>query len=73
MSWPDPEPGLVIRYAFLWRREADAGLEEGLKDRPCAIVLAVKSEIGETTVYVLPITHSAPLEQDRLGLNQSKT
>ena len=34
-----------------------------LKDRPCAIVLAVKQE-GETKVYVLPITHAAPTSSD---------
>ena len=60
MSWPEPRPGLVIRYAYLWGREAEAGRDEGVKDRPCAIIVAVKSEAAETTVYVLPITHAAP-------------
>lgn len=60
MSWPDPRPGLVIRYSYLWRREADAGREEGVKDRPCAIVLAIETTAGETTVYALPITHTPP-------------
>lgn len=58
MSWPDPEPGLVIRYAYLWRREAAMGREEGVKDRPCAIVAAVREETDGLRVYVLPITHS---------------
>jgi hypothetical protein len=31
VSWPVPQPGLVIRYAYLWRREALAGQEEGAK------------------------------------------
>ena len=22
LSWPDPVPGLVIRYAYLWQQEA---------------------------------------------------
>ena len=56
MSWPVPRPGLVIRYAYLWRREARAGREEGSKDRPCAVVLAHKDQEGETRVYVLPVT-----------------
>lgn len=60
MSWPRPQPGLVIRYAYLWRREALAGQEEGAKDRPCAVVLAHREEEGETRVYVLPVTHSPP-------------
>ena len=57
---PVPRPGLVIRYAYLWRREARAGQEEGAKDRPCAVVLAHKNEEGEVRVYVLPVTHSPP-------------
>ena len=64
MSWPDPVPGLVIRYAYLWRREADLGREEGVKDRPCAIVAAVQEEAGGLRVYVLPITHSPPQPPD---------
>lgn len=60
MSWPDPLPGLVIRYAYLWRREAASGQEEGAKDRPCAIVLARADQGGRTRVYVLPVTHSEP-------------
>jgi hypothetical protein len=60
VSWPKPQPGLVIRYSYLWRREAEAGREEGVKDRPSTIILATTSEAGETTVFVLPITHTAP-------------
>ena len=69
MSWPEPRPGLVIRYAYLWRREVEAGREEAVKDRPCAIIVAVKSQAGETMVYVLRITHTAPrLPEDGLEL-----
>ena len=60
MSWPDPRPGLVIRYSYLWQREHAAGREEGVKDRPCAIVVAISGEDGDKTVYVLPITHAQP-------------
>lgn len=62
MSWPDPRPGLVIRYSYLWQREHDAGREEGVKDRPCAIVLAIDGEGDDKTVYVLPITHAPPAD-----------
>ncbi|HEY3887128.1 MAG TPA: growth inhibitor PemK [Caulobacteraceae bacterium] len=61
MSWPEPQPGLVIRYSYLWSQEAALGQDEGLKDRPCAIVLAIEQSDG-TRVYVLPITHSPPAE-----------
>ena len=60
MSWPDPRPGLVIRYAYLWSHEAAEGREEGAKDRPCAVLLAVRTIEGEPLVYVLPITHAPP-------------
>lgn len=60
MSWPEPRPGLVIRYSYLWRRKAQAGREEGVKDRPCAILLAVRDGEDQTTVYVLPVTHTPP-------------
>ena len=61
MPIPTPEPGLVISYAYLWHDEHKAGQEEGLKDRPSVIVLAVERESDDTTIVtVLPITHSAP-------------
>lgn len=61
MSIPDPEPGLVINYAYLWHYEHLDGQEEGRKDRPSVIVLAVDDPTsGEPVVTVLPITHSPP-------------
>ena len=58
MSLPAPVQGLVIRYSYLWRRDFLAGNEEGVKDRPCAVILTVRSEDGEDIVTVLPITRS---------------
>ena len=57
-----PVPGLVIRYAYLWHREHLVGQEEGQKDRPCAIVAALRpaEDAGETRVLVLPVTHGPP-------------
>jgi hypothetical protein len=60
MAIPPPEPGLVINYAYLWHRESAAGGEEGRKDRPSVIVLAVEVTQGERQTIVLPITHSRP-------------
>ena len=81
MALPDPEPGLVIRYSYLWHDEARRGQEEGTKDRPCAIVLAVKKAEGAPQVMVAPITHTKPRDSDtgiflpltvkrRLGLDE---
>jgi hypothetical protein len=64
VTWPTPQPGLVIRYSYLWTREAQAGREEGVKDRPCAIVLAIGDVQSRTRVIVLPITHTAPQPPD---------
>jgi hypothetical protein len=61
MPIPTPEPGLVISYAYLWDYEAESGQDEGLKDRPCVIALAVERQPdGETLVTVLPVTHRPP-------------
>jgi hypothetical protein len=63
MPIPNPEPGLVISYAYLWHREYQVGREEGRKDRPSVIIVTVEREAdGATLVTVLPITHSAPAD-----------
>lgn len=61
MILPEPRPGLVIRYAFLWSQESRTGKIEATKDRPCAIVVAARrQESGEIQTIVAPITHSPP-------------
>jgi hypothetical protein len=60
---PNPEPGLVICYAYLWHSDHIKGLEEGLKDRPCAIVLATDTKDGDKIITVVPITHAEPQEE----------
>lgn len=84
MAFPEPRPGLVIRYAFLWREAAARGQEEGDKDRPCAIVMTTRNEGGGPVVLVLPVTHSPPSDPDlaveiplqtkrRLGLDDQRS
>jgi hypothetical protein len=61
MAIPTPEPGLIISYAYVWDHEAQSGQEEGRKDRPCVITLAVeRQQDGETLVTVFPVTHRPP-------------
>lgn len=67
MSFRDPEPGLVVSYAYLWRHEHNAGLDEGRKNRPCVIVLSLVQQESGTQVTVAPITHSKP-SGDTIGL-----
>lgn len=84
MSLPEPRPGLVIRYSYLWARERDAGRDEGVKDRPCAVLLATRDEFGDLKVIVLPVTHARPADSDsaveipaatkrRLGLDDDQS
>jgi hypothetical protein len=83
VNWPLPQPGLVIRYSYLWEREARTGREEGVKDRPCAIVLVLLHD-DAPLVRVLPITHAAPIHaadaleipavtKQRLGLDSERS
>jgi hypothetical protein len=84
VNWPAPRPGLVIRYSYLWESEARSGREEGVKDRPCAIVLVTHNDRGEQRVQVLPVTHTAPTDRStaleippvvkrRLGLDAERS
>lgn len=60
MTLPRAQPGLVIRYAYLWRDRRDAGHEHGDKDRPCAVVLVRATAGDAVAVTVAPITHRTP-------------
>jgi PemK-like, MazF-like toxin of type II toxin-antitoxin system len=60
MALPEPQPGLVISYSYLWRHELRAGHEEGRKDRPCVIVLTVERDGEAAIVTVVPVTHTPP-------------
>lgn len=56
---PDPKPGLVFRYDYVWSREAAAGRLQG-KDRPACLVATVDPLVSPRFVVILPITHSSP-------------
>jgi hypothetical protein len=84
VALPPPRPGLVVSYAYLWRDQAMAGLEEGRKDRPCVVILAARAEGGRTIVTVAPVTHRAPARPElgveippttkrRLGLDEARS
>jgi hypothetical protein len=83
VALPEPVPGLVIRYSYLWAEEHRRGQEEGVKDRPCAIVLMTADAQGEQWVTVLPVTHTPPANREfsveipaatkrRLGLDDER-
>lgn len=84
MTFPKPAPAQVIRYSYLWHKDAVLGAEEGVKDRPCAVIMMVQDENGEDIVTVLPITHTPPqnpvdaleipyLTKQRLGLDDARS
>ncbi len=66
MPLPEPRPGLVIRYDYLWIREAAFGREQG-KERPACLVAAMDSAASPRFVVILPITHAAP-GKDTVGV-----
>lgn len=59
MALPKPRPGLVVGYDFLFREQADAGMENAGKPHPAAIVLVVKHDV-QTRVSLVAISHSPP-------------
>jgi hypothetical protein len=59
---PEPKPGLVVRYDYLWADEAAAGRDVG-KDRPACLIAASDSTATPRFVVILPITHTAPRDE----------
>lgn len=77
-SLPEPRAGLVIRYSYLWADEHRAGREEGVKDRPSVVILAVEHRDGSLIVTVAPLNRTPqgggaipvpPSTKTRLGLD----
>jgi hypothetical protein len=66
VALPDPKAGLVVRYDYLWSREAAAGRGQG-KDRPTCIVATSDSLTRPRYVVLLPITHTPP-DADTIGI-----
>jgi hypothetical protein len=56
-----PIPGLVFRYPYLFKSESEKGLTQGLKRRPCVVVVRygpVTALGGHYAVDVAAISHS---------------
>lgn len=52
------ERGHVVRFFYLWRRQAEAGEESGRKARPVCIVVRTPDNPG--AVFLFPITSQQP-------------
>jgi len=59
VAFPEPRPGFVVCYDYLWTHEAAAGRDAG-KDRPACLVAASDSQTRPRFVVLLPITHTPP-------------
>jgi hypothetical protein len=63
---PNPQPGLIVRYDYLWSREAETGRDQG-KERPACLVAATDTTTSPRFVVILPITHTRP-DRDTVGV-----
>jgi hypothetical protein len=64
ISWTIPKPAEVVAYSYLWHREAAAGREEGVKDRPVVVVVAIAKRPHGTQLLVVPVTTRPPRDGD---------
>ncbi|MCD2173823.1 hypothetical protein [Rhizobium sp. C4] len=62
---PMLERGQIVRFFYLWKRQADAGEEAGRKARPACIVVRTPEKPG--AVFLFPITSQQPAPE-RLSL-----
>ena len=62
-----PEPGEVLNYSYLWEYEYVKGRDEGIKDRPVAVVLVTQTTDGIDQVHVVPMTTKPPA-RDQLAI-----
>jgi hypothetical protein len=59
----DPVEGDIWRYPYLWGSQDDRGETEGRKDRPTAIIAALRDEKGQKHLFLLPLTTKQPRSQ----------
>jgi len=50
----------VLRYPYLWARQADRGETEGRKPRPVAVGVRIDHPRGEDLLVLFPITSQEP-------------
>lgn len=77
-----PRAGSVLRYPYLWARQAGRGETEGRKSRPCAVILSLRAGSGQTELRLCAVTTQPPqkdthaveipeIEKRRAGLDGS--
>jgi hypothetical protein len=58
-----PSPGDIFSYPYLWHWQDQRGETEGHKPRPSCLALAVQNSLGETVLFIVPITSKEPDQQ----------
>ncbi len=82
MSYDDIRTATVIRYPYLWARQASAGETEGRKERPVAVGVRIPRPDGDLVLF-FPITTKEPekarfaaeipaIEKRRAGLDADR-
>ena len=66
MSLDQLRTGCVIRFPYLWVREAERGETEGRKSRPVAVGVRIARRGGDDVLVLFPIT-SQPPSRDRFA------
>jgi len=59
LTYDDIRTAAVLRYPYLWARQAARGETEGRKDRPVAVGVRVRRPDGDRVVF-FPITSKMP-------------
>ena len=79
-----PRVGWLLSYNYLWADDHRRGAEEGVKNRPCALVAATRRDGDRIVAIVTPVTHSPPADLEtaieipavtkaRLGLDAQRS
>jgi hypothetical protein len=82
VSLDELRTGCVIRFPYLWVREAERGETEGRKPRPVAVGVRIARPKGDDVLVLFPITSQRPssdrfaaeipeMEKRRAGLDAS--
>jgi hypothetical protein len=80
----EPRVGWLLSYSYLWANDHRRGAEEGVKNRPCALIAATRRDGDRIVAIVLPVTHSMPADPEtaieipaltkaRLGLDAQRS
>ena len=67
MSYEDIQSGCVIRFSYLWARQAAHGETEGRKDRPVAVGFRLPRTRGGDQLVLFAITSQTP-QRDRFAV-----